>query len=84
MKKLNFNDLVELSVKTNDQTYKTIDISLIIDGETWQAYEVSISNRDLLFFTDKGMATYLIDSYSDTDHRAELYDWYSEQQTSFN
>lgn len=84
MKQLNFNDLVELSVKATNQTYKSVDIPLTIEGKTWRAYEVSISNRDLLFFTDNGMVNYLIDSYSDTDHRADLYDWYSDQQTSFN
>ena len=50
------------------------DITLSVNGEYWKAYSVSVSYRDLLFFTDQGTVAYLIDSYPHGDF-AVLYDW---------
>lgn len=50
------------------------DITLSVNGEQWKAYAVSVSYRDLLFFTDQGTVTYLIDSYPHGDY-AVLHDW---------
>lgn len=41
------------------------NITLIVDGEKFHAYEVSIASRDLLFFCDKGTLNYLVDTYGD-------------------
>ena len=49
-------------------------ITLSVNGEYWKAYSVSVSYRDLLFYTDQGTVTYLIDSYSHGDY-AVLHDW---------
>lgn len=66
MKKNTFEHLVELSVKHKGQNkYLPCDISLDVDGKTYNAYEVSIHTRDLLFFTDKGTLNYVVDSYGD-------------------
>ena len=71
--KRSFEELVELSVKHKGQNkYSPCDLSLEVDGKTYNAYEVSICNRDLLFFSDKGTLNYVIDSYGDR-HVAELY-----------
>lgn len=50
------------------------DITLSVNGEYWEAYSVSVSHRDLLFYTDQGTVTYLIDSYSHGDY-AVLHDY---------
>lgn len=50
------------------------DITLSVNGELWKAYSVSVSYRDLLFYTDQGTVTYLIDSYSHGDY-AVLHDY---------
>lgn len=79
-KNLTFDDLVNISVKhKGDSKSKECKIDLEIEGETWQAYDVSISSRDLLFFTDKGTVTYLVDSYGDR-HSAILHDWNSDNE----
>ena len=49
-------------------------ITLSVNGEYWKAYSVSVSYRDLLFYTDQGTVTYLIDSYPHGDY-AVLHDW---------
>ena len=50
------------------------DITLSVNGEYWRAYSVSVSYRDLLFYTDQGTVTYLIDSYPHGDY-AVLHDY---------
>ena len=50
------------------------NITLSVNGEYWKAYSVSVSYRDLLFYTDQGTVTYLIDSYSHGDY-AVLHDY---------
>jgi uncharacterized membrane protein len=48
----------------NPRTTKALecDLALDVDGERFHAYEVSISNQDLLFFCDKGTLNYVVDS----------------------
>ena len=50
------------------------NIALSVNGEYWKAYSVSVSHRDLLFYTDQGAVTYLIDSYPHGDF-AVLHDY---------
>lgn len=55
----------EKSINIKQDHTESCDIALDVDGECFQAYEVSISYRDLLFFCDKGTINYLVDSYGD-------------------
>jgi hypothetical protein len=41
------------------------DITLDVDGEAFRAYEVYVGKQDLLFLTEKGTLTYLVDRYGD-------------------
>lgn len=50
------------------------DLTLSVNGEYWKAYAVSVAHRELLFCTDQGTVTYLIDSYSHGDY-AVLHDY---------
>lgn len=45
----------------------TLECSLILDvtGDKFHAYEVSVANRDLLFFCNEGTANYVVDTYGD-------------------
>ena len=36
------------------------NITLSVNGEHWKAYSVSVSYRDLLFYTDQGTVTSLL------------------------
>lgn len=58
----------------NESNELDCDITLSVNGEYWRAYSVSVSYRDLLFYTDQGTVTYLIDSYPHGDY-AVLHDW---------
>lgn len=68
------SDCIELSVKTKTTKEIDVDFSVNIQGETWKAYSTSVSNRDILLFTDKGTCTFLVDSYGNKNV-AELFDW---------
>ena len=54
------NEIIEMSLfhSGENEYYKC---SLKINGH--RAHEVSICNRDLLFFTDKGTLNYVVDTY---------------------
>lgn len=70
----NLKDLIELAVNYDDESLEVdCNIDLEVDDVEYNAYSVSISNRDLLFYTDKGAIQYLVDSYGDR-HTAVLYD----------
>ena len=69
-----FNDLIDLSVKADQSSEVEVDLKIEVDGQVWTAYSASVSYRDILFYCDKGVATYLVDSYGDR-HVAELFDW---------
>ena len=75
--KMTLNKLVEMSVTIQDPLNVVCEIPLNIEGETWLAYECDVSYRDLLFHCDKGVVTYLVDSYGDK-HIAVLHDWESD------
>jgi predicted GNAT family acetyltransferase len=74
MKTLNFNDLVEKSLNAKSSKEYACSLELKIEGKTWNAYAVSVSNRDLLFYCNQGTVTYLVDTYG-SRHTAELFDW---------
>lgn len=71
-----FSDFVEMAANHNKQDPQEVSCDLIlkVEDRELKAHSVSISNRDLLFFTESGTVTYLVDSYGD-DHVAELFDW---------
>ena len=62
--------------KTHNAESEELDcnITLSVNGEYWEAYSVSVSYRDLLFYTDQGTVTYLTDSYPHGDY-AVLHDY---------
>ena len=62
--------------KAHNSESEEIDcnITLSVNGEQWKAYSVSVSYRDLFFYTDQGTVTYLIDSYPHGDY-AVLHDY---------
>lgn len=72
--KIEFKDLIEMSIKARKTKEVDCSIPVEVENETWQAYTASVSNRDILLFTDKGTVTFLVDSYGDR-HVAELFDW---------
>lgn len=71
-----FNDLVDLSVHHDgDSLELDCSLTLHVDGTDMQAYTCSVGNRDLLFYTDKGTVTYLVDTMPGQRHIAVLHDW---------
>ena len=73
------NDLIQRAIvkrmaADNESHEIDCDITLSVNGEYWKAYSVSVSYRDLLFYTDQGTVTYLIDSYPHGDY-AVLHDY---------
>lgn len=55
-------------------------LTLEVDGEAWNAYSVAIAHNDLMFSTDKGTATYLVDDYGGGKLTVELYDWQKDEE----
>jgi hypothetical protein len=74
MKNLTLKELGQLSLTATSSKPKAIDIELEVDGEIWTAYEVYIAKQDLLFFTDKGTVTYLVDNYGG-EAVITIHDW---------
>ncbi len=75
MKKYTFDQLVDKAVKATSSQELNCSIKLnVVDDEVWNAYAVNVANRDLMFYTDKGCVTFLVDSYGD-NHVAVLHDW---------
>jgi len=71
----NLKDLIDLAVNHDEESIEVdCSINLDIDDVECKAYSVSISYRDLLFYTDKGTIQYLVDSYGDR-HTAVLHNW---------
>jgi hypothetical protein len=65
-------DIIAMSiVHEGENEYHSCDIKIKEEGRTYHAHEVSICNRDLLFFCDKGAINYVINSYGDA-HYLEL------------
>lgn len=68
------DNLIQAAIRADKSQEQTCDLSLNIQGQTWRAYACNIAHRDIMFLCDKGVATYLVDSYGDR-HVAELFDW---------
>lgn len=68
---------VELAVKARDLKEYDAKFNVEINEETWNVYEVVISNRDISITCNQGYAEYLVDSYGD-DHFAVLHNWENE------
>lgn len=63
----------EKSIKAKSNKSVPCNLTLEVDGEEFKAYEVSISNQDLLFFTEKGTLNYLVDNYGNGKIMVELF-----------
>ena len=71
---LSFLDLVKMSIFTDETTEVECKITLHVSGESRIAYACSVSYRDLMFYTDQGTVTYLVDVYGDRI-TWEIHDW---------
>ena len=67
-------DLIQKALNNDATKQIECSIDLLIENEVWHAYNVSISFRSLMFYTNKGTAYYLVDSYGDRQVM-ELLDW---------
>lgn len=75
MKKVNtLKEAIDLSLKPKNAGHICANFSIIVENDTWDIYEVSVSNREILCFSDKGTATFLVDTYGQRSV-AELFDW---------
>lgn len=74
MHEFTLTGLAQISLKVTKTVSKECNIDLVVDGEVWKAYEVSITRQDLLFFTDKGTVTYLVDNYGG-EGIPSIFDW---------
>lgn len=68
------SEAVELSLKVKRQVEKSCDFSILVQGENWRVYDLSIVSREIFCFCDKGTATFLVDSYGQRSV-VELFDW---------
>ena len=68
-----FKEVVAFST-TCRKNAKTFDCNFNIEAEekTFKAYSVSICNRDLLFFTDRGTLNFVVDTIGFNNY-AELF-----------
>ena len=68
-----FKEVVAFSTTCRNNA-KTFDYNFNIEAEekTFKAHSVSICNRDLLFFTDKGTLNYVVDTIGFNNY-AELF-----------
>jgi diaminopimelate decarboxylase len=72
---------IDLSLKAKSSREIDTNLKIEIEGQLWTAYTVAISYRDILFYCDKGTATFLVDSYGDKNV-AELFDWEFQNETN--
>ena len=58
-----FKEVVAFSTtyRKNDKTFDC-NFNIEAEGKTFKAHSVSICNRDLLFFTDKGALNFVVDT----------------------
>lgn len=76
-----------MSIGLKESTSLECSLVLEVDSQKFHAYEVSVSNCDLLFFCEEGTANYLVDTYEDriTGVTAilgiELFNWESDNET---
>jgi len=64
MKKITtIQETINISLNHDGENeYFPCDLKLKEDKKIYKAYEVSICNRDLLFFTNKGTLNYVVDT----------------------
>lgn len=74
-KKKTLRDYAVKSTQIKTPKSLPCNISLQVDGEKWNAYEVSISHCDLLFYCDKGTANYIVDTIHGQVLGIELFNW---------
>lgn len=74
MARKTLQDFAQMSLDPENFGSHSCDLKLDVNGQTWVAYEVSIAHGDLLFFTEKGCATYLVDNYGG-EAVVTLHDW---------
>lgn len=75
MKNVNsLKEAIDLSLKPKNAGAMPANFSIEVENDTWDIYEVSISHRDILCLSDKGVATFLVDTYGNRSV-AELFDW---------
>jgi hypothetical protein len=82
MKRVNYNKVIEntweklisASLEKREQRILKIHLEIEVQGDIWRVYEAVVSYRDILFFCDKGSATYLVDTYG-ARNTVELFDW---------
>lgn len=76
-----FSELVELSLIHKGESFERIcDIELTIAGGIFKAYSCSIAHRDLLFYCDKGTASYDVNTINGVTS-ALLVDWSIDSDT---
>jgi hypothetical protein len=69
LKRVTTKDLVDICTKWEGESEEIdCDINLEINGIKYHAYTVSVSYRDLLFYTDTCDIQYLVDSYGDKNY----------------
>lgn len=69
-----WDKLINTAVTTNSQKTFNVTLPLNINGEVWEAYTADVSNRDILFYCNQGVATYFVDTYGEK-HTTELFTW---------
>ena len=67
-------DCVNRAVRADSPKEYRARFTIRVENSLWKVHAVSIANRDILAFCDKGCATFLVDSYSDR-YMCELFDW---------
>ncbi len=73
-KKYSIEEIIELSLIDGDSVEVLCDVKLEVNGKEYVADHVSICHRDLMFFTEHGTITCLVDSYGDR-HSFEIFDY---------
>lgn len=74
--KSTFEDFVKMAGDFNKKGPEEIscDVPLKVEGHNLKAHSVSISQKDLMFYTKNGTVSYVVDTYGG-EHVAELFDW---------
>jgi len=72
---MTFQEIVKLSLDPKvDVNEHECSVTLNVNHIEVNAYAVSIAYRDILFFTDKGTVSFVVDSYGDKN-LIEQVDW---------
>ena len=63
--------LVPVDIGSHDARF-----DVVVNGEVWACYEISVSHQDVMLYCDKGCATIVVDSRRDNFVLGyELFDW---------